>query len=179
MQNNKIDYVAQPDAISQITCDSRQQKRARAQDAIVASRRAQKIIKHGHRGGDRQHDEEPASEGPTFLQLTESDAAILRVNEIEEATNNGSITTKPERAYRPCLTGLVNHVDAKAGEQITSPPTEAGTCAGCQIRVVESSIHISSKTSVEIFARGFAARCAVAALPPISGGEAAKPNYRN
>ena len=142
MQHNKVNNVAQPDAIGQITCDSRQQKRARPQDAIVVSRRPQKIKKHRYRRGDCQHDEEPASERPAFLQLTESDAAILRIDEIEEAANNSSIITKPERAYSPCFSGLVHHVNAEAGEQVTCPPTKATLSARFQFGFSYAGIHL-------------------------------------
>ena len=125
MQDDKIDYVTKAGAIGEITCDSCKQKRASSQDSIIVSRRAQKIRKHRSGSDDCKHYEEPASEGPAFLQLTESNPAILSVNEIEEPANNGSIIAEPKPAHRPRLTRLVDHVDAEAGKQIARAPTEA------------------------------------------------------
>ena len=125
MHDNEINNVTKTGAVSQITRDSGEQERASSQNAIVVSRSAQKIIKHSHGGGDGKHHKEPSSKAATLLQLTKSDARILRVNKIEEAANDGSISTESQRAYRPRLAGLIDHVDAKAGEQVTRAPAEA------------------------------------------------------
>src|SRR6267378_2005405 len=116
MDDNEINYVPKPGAICQIAGNSRQQKRARSEDSIVVSRRAQKIVEDGHGGCDGQHNEEPATETPALLQLTKSDSAILRINEIEEAADDGSIVRMPQPAHRPRLAGLVDHVDDEAGD---------------------------------------------------------------
>ena len=125
MHDNEINNVTKTAAVSQITGDSGEQERASSKNAIVVSRSAQKIIKNGHGGGDGKHHKEPPSKASAFLQLTKSDAPILRVNKIEEAEDDSSISTEPQRAYRPRLAGLIDHVDAKAGEQVTRAPAEA------------------------------------------------------
>ena len=73
MHGDEIDYVTQPGAVSQITEDSGEQKRARSQDAVIVSRRAQKIIEDGQRGGYRQPHKKPSCKTSAFLQLAESD----------------------------------------------------------------------------------------------------------
>ena len=98
MHDNEINNVPKPDAVGQITGDSGEQERASSKTAIVVSRSAQKIIKNGHGGGDSKHDKEPPSKASAFLQLAKSDARILRVNKIEEAANDSSISTEPQRA---------------------------------------------------------------------------------
>ena len=98
MHDNEINNVPKPDAVGQITGDSGEQERASSKNAIVVSRSAQKIIKNGHGGGDGKHDKEPPSKASAFLQLAKSDARILRVNKIEEAANDSSISTEPQRA---------------------------------------------------------------------------------
>ena len=125
MHHNEVNNVAKPDAVSQIAGDSGEQERASAQDAIVVSRSAQKIIKHGHRGRDGKNHKEPSSKTSAFLQLAKSNPRILRVNKIEEAANDGPIASEPQRAYRPRLAGLIDHVDAKAGEQVTRAPAKS------------------------------------------------------
>ena len=125
MHNYEINYVPEPGAVSQVTGYSCEQERASSQDAIIVSRIAQKIIKHCHSGRDGQHNKEPSSKTSAFLQLTKSDSPILRVNKIEEAANDGPIGSESQRAHRPRLAGLINHVDAKAGEQVTRAPAQA------------------------------------------------------
>ena len=125
MHNYEINYVPKPGAVSQVTGYSCEQERASSQDAIVVSRSAQKVIKHRHRGRDGQPHKEPSSKTSAFLQTTKGDARILRVNKIEEAANDSSISTEPQRAHRPRFAGLIDHVDAKAGEQVTRAPAQA------------------------------------------------------
>src|SRR5204863_400342 len=89
------------------------------QERTEKGKREKKIVEDGHGGCDGQHNEEPATETSALLQLTKSDSAILRINEIEQAADDGSIVRMPQPAHRPRLAGLVDHVDAEAGEQVT------------------------------------------------------------
>src|SRR6185437_6665205 len=98
VHDNEINNVPKAGAVSQITGDSGEQERASPQNAIVVSRSAQKVIEHGHRGGDGKHHEEPPSKTSAFLQLTKSYPRILRVNKVEETANDGPIAREPQPA---------------------------------------------------------------------------------
>ena len=125
MRNDEIDDVTKPGAISQIPGDAREQKRASPQHAVVISRRAQEIVKHSRCRRDGEHYEKPAAETSALLQLTESNSAVLRIDEIDKAPDDSSIICMPQRAHCPCLGGLIDQVDAEAGQQVTRAPTEA------------------------------------------------------
>lgn len=143
MENDEIDHVAQPRAISKIADDACQQQRAGSQHTVIVSRRPQKIEEYRQRRSDREHYENPPSERAAFLQLPKRDATILGVNEIEEAGDYRSLVAKPECAHRPGLGRLIDHVDTEACEYITHAPTETRTRDGCRTWIVEFSIHFN------------------------------------
>jgi hypothetical protein len=125
MHGDEINHVSQPGAVSQISDYACQQERTSSQDAVVVSWRAQEIIEDSYRGKYGQHHKKPAPKAPTFLQLTESDAAILRINQVQEAVNNCPILSEAKRAYGPRLGRLVNHVEAETCQQVTGAPAKA------------------------------------------------------
>ena len=119
MHGDEINYITQPGAVSQIPEDSGQQKRTRSQDAVVVSRRAQEIVEDGQRRGYRQHHKKPTCKTSAFLQLAESNTAILCINQVKEAVNNCSIVSEAQRAHGPRLGRLVDHVEAETCKQVT------------------------------------------------------------
>src|SRR6187397_2030254 len=62
VQHDEIDDVTEKNAISQVAEDTGQQQRASAEHAIVGPGSIEEIVKDGDRGGNRQHDKEPAAE---------------------------------------------------------------------------------------------------------------------
>ena len=91
VQLDEIDHEPQAHSISQISGDACQQQRARTQNAIIITRGAKEIKQHRDRSRGRQDYEKPAPKGAAFLQLTERDASVFRVSEIQQATDDCAI----------------------------------------------------------------------------------------
>ena len=103
MHENEINDVTQTDAIGKIAGDACKQQHARAQYAIVISRRANEVDKYGDGGGDCESDKEPATKSTAFLHLAKGDARVLGVDEIKKAADDGAIDPGTERPDRPGL----------------------------------------------------------------------------
>jgi len=101
MNNDEVDHVPESRAVGQIAYDASQQKGARSKHAIVVARRANEVIENRQRCSNRQHNEKPATERSTFLQLTEGNAGIFRIDEVEKSSNNLLVFAIPERTHGP------------------------------------------------------------------------------
>jgi len=110
VQLDEIDHEPESHSISQVSGDARQQQRARAQNSIIITRGAKEIKQHRDRSRGRQDYEKPAPKGAAFLQLTERDASILCVDEIENATDDGAIF-KAHAMNSPGFARLVRQVN--------------------------------------------------------------------
>src|SRR5688572_10681643 len=91
MHGDEVNYITQPDAVSQVPENSGQQKRARSQDAVVVSWGAKEKIKDCHRSRDRQSHEKPACKASAILQLAKRDPRILCIDQVKEAVDNSSV----------------------------------------------------------------------------------------
>src|SRR5215211_6104974 len=133
MQDDEIDHVAEPDAVSQVSENARKQQRTRAEDAIVVSRRAQEVIENGDGREYCQHDEEPATKRATFLQLSKRDTGVFGVDELKEPANDHALITEAQRPDSPRLRRLIRQVDAEGSQQIPGAPREARAKFGGRI----------------------------------------------
>src|SRR6185503_13933916 len=141
VQHDEVDHVTESLPVRQIAGNSRQQQGAGSQHPVIISRRAHEIIENCCRGHYCQYHKKPTSERTAFLQLSESNARIFSVDEIEKALNDGAIALEAQRANCPGLGRLIDHVDAKAGEQISGAPAQATACVGSYLCVVKSCVH--------------------------------------
>src|SRR5262249_32415248 len=107
VQHDEIDNESEAHAIRQVAEYAGQQQSARPQNAIIVARRAKEIKQHGDRRGAGQDYKEPAPKRAAFLQLTERDAAVLSVNQIERTANNGALL-KSQTTHCPGLARLIH-----------------------------------------------------------------------
>lgn len=123
VQLDEIDHESQAHSISQISGDARQKQRARAQNSIIIARGAKEIKQHRDRSRSRQDYEKPPPKGAAFLQLTERDASIFRVSEIQQAADDCAVF-KAHAMNSPGFARLVRQVNAKRRDQVSDAPCE-------------------------------------------------------
>lgn len=121
----EIYHVAESRAVRHVAQNAREQQRASAEHSVIIARRAKEINEDGDSGGSRERDEEPAPEVASILQLTERDAAILRVDHVQHPADNRFVLAVTQDAHGPGLARLVHHVDAEGRAEISRAPADA------------------------------------------------------
>ena len=125
VHQDEIDYVAKPDAVSQIPEDTCKQQRACAENTIVIARRAEKVEQDGKRCRRREHRKKPSPKRAAFLQLAERYAGILSVCEIEKSADDGHVL-EPQLPHGPGFARLVEQINAERCDKVTDAPWNAG-----------------------------------------------------
>lgn len=115
---------AEAHAVCEVAGDACQKERARAEHAVVRSRRAKEVGEDCGGGCACEDDEEPASERAPILHLPERDAAILSIREGEQAVDQVARVSKPKRTHSPCLRRLIRQINSAGCDEITYTPAK-------------------------------------------------------
>src|SRR5215204_219606 len=93
---DKVDDKAEPKSIRNISGDTGEQKRKRAENPIVGPRRTPEEIDNECGRNERDYRQSPSSGVSVIVEHAEGDARIVRVRKVQKSRNHRNIIAKPQ-----------------------------------------------------------------------------------